>query len=156
MKKVKVHDMFARRERILKYLENNPCTTHKICEDLNINNKTVRNDMTFFRLSGFTANGPETICFGRKYRTYYCPLVPTYEQIVEASSVAYQESLQDEQEAIPDLPKCILDMMGYNTIGAPVGGRLVSNEDFHPTPTRVAPHKVHIGNAWGQIMDMAL
>lgn len=154
--KVKLCDMHARRERILHYLHKNTSTTNQLSEKLGMYARTLRNDMTFFRLAGFIQDGPQMIVDGRKYRSYRCTTLPSYDQLVAASTNVYQESIEDVPEFIPDLPELILEMMGYNTRGTPRGGRFIDNADFHPLPTRTTKHKVHIGNAWGQIMEMAL
>lgn len=151
--KAKECDMHARRQRILNYLHENTATTNQICDALSMHGRTLRNDMTFFRLAGFIQDGPQVIVDGRKYRSYQCKTIPSYQQIVAASSNVYQESMQDIPEFIPDLPEIILEMMGYNTRGIPRDGRFIDNADFHPAPTRVAPHKVHIGNHWGIMME---
>lgn len=154
--KVKLCEMHARRERVLQYLHQNPATTNNISEHLDIHHRKLRNDMTFFRHAGFIQDGPQAVIAGRKYRTYICLTLPSYPEIVNASGEVYRDSIEYKSEGLPDLPDNILQLMGYNTNGTPLGGRFIDNADFHPTPTRVAPHKVHIGNAWAQLMEMAL
>jgi predicted transcriptional regulator len=138
---------YERREALSKLLVEQPMTTTQMGESLHVDTAHIRNDLRILIKRGIVFQ----VGWAGTMRTFNA------RRVILAAELMPKPSAEkaSKQFSIDNIPECLHMMYGY-TKQEPKGGRFVDNADFHPTPTRVAPHKVHIGNAWGQMLAMAL
>lgn len=137
---------YERRSRITEYLTENPLTVPQIAALTKTQSNTIRNDLQSLTKMGITyASG-----WDGPLRQFTARMTASPEQL-EPKDAYVKKSRANRLDLPPELKL----LFGY-TDHIPQGGVFIDNADFHPAPTRTSRVKVHIGNAWGQIMDMAL
>lgn len=142
-------DINDRRAEILRLMSETPLSSSDIAIRFNVAPVIVNNDIALLsRVKLLRPCGHHPI--NTRMRVWETIELKTAEEL---RNLLYKRV--DEHIPLPDLPDDILLMMGYSIHGKPRVGRKIDNSNFHPTPVRTAPVKVHIGNAWSQLLEMA-
>jgi predicted transcriptional regulator len=135
---------YERREALSKLLVEQPMTTTQMGESLHVDPCHIRNDLRILIKRGIVYQ----VAWEGTMRTF------SARRVILAAELMPRPSAEKRKFSIENIPAHLRMMFGYTDI-VPQGGIFIDNADFHPTPTRTAHHKVHIGNAWGQMLEMA-